>query len=42
MWVLVEVYIAPCGFVAHWFSHGGIHSYEPFTPVFNPKDIKHL
>lgn len=28
LWVLVEVYIALGGFVAHWFSHHGVHSYE--------------
>jgi hypothetical protein len=34
LWVLVEVYVAACGFVAHWFSHSGMHSYEPIEVKF--------
>lgn len=34
-WVLVELYIAPAGFVAHWFSHSGKHSYESVDARFN-------
>ena len=31
--VLVEVYLAPCGFVAHWLTYDGKHLHEPFTPL---------
>lgn len=34
MAVLVEVYLAPCGFVAHWFTSDGTHLFEPITPIF--------
>jgi len=39
LWVLVEVYIAPCGLVAHWFSHGGVNSYEPVNFHIDPKTL---
>lgn len=29
LWVLIKVYVAPCGLVAHWFSHSGLNSFEP-------------
>ena len=37
LWVLVEVFIGPCGFVAHWFSHSGVNKYELINVVFNKK-----
>lgn len=33
LWVLVEVYISGRGFVAHWFSHSGVHRYEDLKVV---------
>jgi len=29
LWVLIELYVAPCGLVAHWLSHSGAHEFEP-------------
>lgn len=37
--MLVKVYIAPCGFVAHWFSHSGANSYEPIKVIFNAQAV---
>jgi len=34
LWEVVRGYIAPCGFVAHWFSHSGVNSYEPINVEF--------
>lgn len=34
-WVLIECYISPSGWIAHWLAEGGQHSFEPFTPIFS-------
>jgi len=35
-WLLVETYVAPCGFVEHWISwdNPDRHRFEPINPQF--------
>lgn len=38
--VLVRVYLSFGGFVAHWFSHCGKHTFEVLTVRADPATVK--